>query len=264
MATTVGIDLAADAKKTALAEVKWSEGKATVTRLDLGVDDGALLEEIRNSDGRVGIDCPFGWPSDFKDLVAGHPRSPVDTAALRWRGKYTHRATDHWVREEFGVQPLSVSADKLGHVAIRLSSLIARLEPAEDFPLDGSGRIAEVYPAAALSVWDMAHRRYKKPIGESVRATSLSQMEDAGIDLGEFRELAGRSDDAFDAVVCAVVARAVGTDLIDPPSKDYEPFAKTEGWIHVPRRGTTVHDIVNLRYHTVGQATAEQPVTEID
>jgi hypothetical protein len=44
------------------------------------------------------------------------------------------------------------------------------------------------------------------------------------------------SDDALDAVVCAVIARVVGADIAPPIPAEHLEVARLEGWIHLPPR----------------------------
>jgi Protein of unknown function (DUF429) len=62
----------------------------------------------------------------------------------------TMRRTDVFVHEQLRLTPLSVSADRIAHVAFRCAVLLAKLDAA-DAPVDrsGSGPVAEVYPAAS-------------------------------------------------------------------------------------------------------------------
>jgi hypothetical protein len=46
--------------------------------------------------------------------------------------------------------------------------------------------------------------------------------------------LTGCDDDALDAFICALVARAAALDLAGHPTDDDLPAARREGWIHLP------------------------------
>jgi Protein of unknown function (DUF429) len=72
---TLGIDLAAQAKQTAVCLLSWGKGQAAIERLALGVDDAAILELIRSEEpAKVAIDAPFGWPAPFvAAVVSTHP-----------------------------------------------------------------------------------------------------------------------------------------------------------------------------------------------
>ena len=51
-------------------------------------------------------------------------------------------------------------------------------------------------------------------------------------------ELCLASDDAFDALVAALVARAVAAGLVEPIPGEERAAARKEGWIAVPREGS--------------------------
>jgi len=234
---TAGIDLAAEAARTAVAVVEWGAESAVVVDLLLGADDDAVLGAVAAAD-LAGIDCPLGWPDAFVDLVVAHRDGtllPPPSSARAWRRPLALRATDVDVHARTGLTPLSVSADRIAHAAMRLAAILASAET-RDIPCerDGSGRIVEVYPAAALKLWGQVFRGYKGRDGATVRSELVDSLMRAAtwLDLGPFEELCRASDDALDAVLCALVARsaAVGrtrgaTDIA---------VARREGWIHLP------------------------------
>jgi len=91
---TAGIDLAAQPAKTGAVLVDWSSEPPTVVRAWRKVTDEqifALCEEVTRQRGRVGIDCPLGWPRPFVDFVGAHaanrplPTTELDTQSLRLR-----------------------------------------------------------------------------------------------------------------------------------------------------------------------------------
>ena len=64
------------------------------------------------------------------------------------------RRTDTVVHDKLRLMPLSVSADRIAHVALRCAVLLAKLDAAGR-PVDrsGGGTVVEVYPAASLLGW---------------------------------------------------------------------------------------------------------------
>lgn len=84
-----------------------------------------------------------------------------------WRREYVLRETDRHVHAITGLRPLSVAADCIGHVAIRLAALISELDPGVDSSLDGSS-----------AMW---------------------------LDLGAHATVVRTSDHALDAVLCALL-----------------------------------------------------------
>jgi predicted nuclease with RNAse H fold len=104
---TLGIDLAAQAKETAMCLLTWSEGRATIETLAVGVDDTAIVELVHAEDpAKVAIDAPFGWPAPFVAAVSQHASGGAwDAPAFQ---PLRLRTTDLNVIAETGGQPLSV------------------------------------------------------------------------------------------------------------------------------------------------------------
>src|SRR5215831_17281551 len=98
-------------ERTALASVEWAGSRAVIRDLI----------------------CPAG-----------------DGAGTGWRRELTMRRTDVFVRDKLRLVPLSVSADRIAHVALRCAVLLAKLD-ASGRPVDrtGAGAVVEVYPAAS-------------------------------------------------------------------------------------------------------------------
>jgi hypothetical protein len=101
---------------------------------------------------------------------------------------------------------------------------------------DGTGLIAEVYPAASLLGWGLAHRGYKRPPNREALGRLVDGLMTAApwLDLGPHEAVCRRSDDAFDAVVAALTARAVALGLTTVPAPGQAEAARTEGWIALP------------------------------
>ena len=253
----VGIDLATEAKRTGvvIVEIEGSTAVAALPGEGFVADDRGLVEVIDRSTA-VGLDSPLGWPDDFVSAVTAHRQS------ARWptfehrstdkiRESLRHRKTDLFVRSlDLGSTPLSVSSDLIGVVAMRgawLQSAWAqkwgRLEPR-----DGSGRLVETYPAAALRAWGLLARRgvrYKGGgVGElregqrSERARIMREIEEqthSWLRVPEaLRIEAEASDHTLDAFICALVALAARAKVTHPMPEESREVALREGWIHVP------------------------------
>ena len=237
---TVGVDLAAEPARTAVAAIRWSPDVATVTQLTVGADDPAILAAIDGAD-KAGIDCPLGWPAPFVDFVVAHQANrfaaPEDVAGPEWRRQLAYRQTDLAVRDAVKLWPLSVSTDRIGITAMRCADLLARLAR-NGQPVDrsGAGVVVEVYPAASLSTWDLPHRRYKG----TPNLDQLDALADAlasaapWLTFGRYDADCRRSDHAFDAVVAALTARAAALGQTTGPPEHQAPAAATEGWIALP------------------------------
>jgi predicted nuclease with RNAse H fold len=244
---TVGIDLAAEPRGTAVGVVDWADG-ANVVAVTLGCDDAAVVAACADADF-VGVDCPLGWPVPFvqfvRDHTAGLPPA-VDPTEPRWRQPLVLRETDRacidYTHAALGraVRPLSVSADLLGHVAMRCAVLQHRLRVA-GIPVDRTGvtgRVAEVYPAATLALWGVAARSYKGPERRAELAAVMAALCRVTPWLSWSVAAAAScaaSDHALDAVVAALAARAVALSRATRPSTPAElDRAPAEGWIALP------------------------------
>jgi predicted nuclease with RNAse H fold len=240
---TVGIDLASQPKNTAAAVVRWEPGRAVVESVRIRQDDADLVTLAAGAQ-MVGIDSPLGWPDRFIDFVAAQRdgRSVLDLVAAK--RSLTLRATDHYVMEHFRLRPLSVSADLIGHVAIRAAGLLEQLRIA-GIAVDRSGvsgQVAETYPAGAVRQWMPKFARYKGSDGAAVRAAMLKVIV-RQVHLS-FASRADRAqcidvDHAFDALLCALVGRALLVKKTAPPPDQLLAPARREGWIVVPTGALT-------------------------
>jgi predicted nuclease with RNAse H fold len=247
---TVGIDLAAQPAKTGVATVEWESGRARVTQLDIGATDQMVLDAIASA-AKTGIDCPLGWPRDFIAFITQHQNghvtlSPGDGGA--WRRRLSYRVTDLHVRTLLpGVTGLSVSTDRIGVTAMRSAALLAQLAGA-GAPVDraGSGAVVEVYPAATLLRWGFRSKGYKGTANAEARGRLIDEllMQAPWLDLRDVEGLCRSSDDALDAVIAALAARAAAMGLTEPIPAELQGAAEVEGWMAIPQRGTTLADLV--------------------
>jgi predicted nuclease with RNAse H fold len=241
---TLGVDLAAADERTAIALLDWSDRGAEVRALQRGVSDGELVEAIRAAD-KAGVDCPLGWPATFVAFLVAQQAGqlsppPAEVDGASWRRGLAYRVTDQVVRAEAGLNPLSVSADRIAHAAFRCAALLARLADGGE-PVDraGGGVVVEVYPAAALRRWGLTHRGYKTPGRGVSHGFLLDELTAAApwLDLGPFEPLCRTSHDAFDAVIAGLAARAAALGHVLPPDASQQEAARTEGWIALPTCG---------------------------
>jgi hypothetical protein len=231
---TIGVDLAAGHANTAACVITWSHSQAVVDEPIRPLDDAhlhGLLNDLRPGD-RAGVDCPFGWPADFVAALVAHasgqrwPGRGEDSAEYRARMRL--RLTDRRVAEVTRRTPLSVSFDKLGATAARWAHLADALTASgKSVDRTGAGLVAEVYPAAARLRWNLSPYR---SVAELHRALPPLQFADpSGAAAYE------RNEHAFDALVAALVARAVALNLTELPRPGELSTAAVEGWIHLPR-----------------------------
>jgi predicted nuclease with RNAse H fold len=239
---TLGIDLAAQPRGTAAALIVWDPAGPKLELLRVGLDDDALVELIGDSE-KVGIDAPLGWPDEFVEAISAHherrdwPGRGQDPDAYRFRLSF--RETDRQLMETGARRPLSVSTDLIGVVAMRAANLLNRLAGLGR-PVDraGSGVVAEVYPAPALAAWGINAAGYKAKAAANRLPTLLDALEEplGGLQLDpEQRRLAITDHNCFDAIVCALIARAAALGLTHPPAPgEQADRAVREGWIQMP------------------------------
>ena len=143
-----GIDLAAEAKSTGAVMVEPVDNhRWRAAELDGTLSDDRLVLAAQRADV-IGVDSPLGWPAAFVSAVTAHHALQPWPGPTK-RATLTHRETDRAVRALAVGTPLSVSADKLGSVAMRCALLQRRwadegwTRPALR---DGSGPLVETYP----------------------------------------------------------------------------------------------------------------------
>lgn len=236
------MDLAAATKKTAAAIIEWTDGTARLVHLSLDVSDDTIVD-LFGSTAITGIDCPVGWPEALLPFIAGHlsfeAKPVLEHDGIEGRRLLAYRDTDRFVTRETGLIPLSVSADRLAHPAMRCAVIQAKIARQHGVQArDGSGRLAEVYPAASLKLWGMSPRGYKGKgtVEASLRASILERLTRTApwFDLGGHQRDLAASDDMFDAVIAALTARAVKMGTTLRPDNEHAVRATTEGWIHLP------------------------------
>lgn len=234
----VGVDLAADAKRTGIALLREGE-RLVVESARVGVDDDELIEVVRHAD-KAGIDVPLGWPEPFIDLMRTHAEgtqpAPASTGG-EWRRGLAMRTTDLAVHRRTGLTPLSVSTDRIAHPAFRWAGIEARLrDMGVAVERDGSGIVCEVYPAATLRCWSLPHRGYKGPKNARLRSALVTALVERlpWLDWNGHQEVCAADDNVLDAVLAALTAREVAHGRCDGPPSDVREIVRGEGWIWLP------------------------------
>lgn len=241
---TAGVDLAAEPKGTALAVVEWSASSAHVLHLEVGVSDEPIVR-IAGEVDKLGIDCALGWPQEFVNFMV-QQSDPSQTehsfdGGMAWRRRLAYRETDRHVRDVTGRWPLSVSTDRLGLTAMRCAGLLSRLSLAGvDIDRSGTGLVTEVYPGASLRLWGFDTAGYRT--STDTRATLLTTLKSAApwLQTSAVEDLMVSSSDAFDAVIAALVTRAVAVGRYHAPTQKQQELAQQEGWIALPQ-GSFAH-----------------------
>jgi predicted nuclease with RNAse H fold len=237
---TVGVDLSVQPRKTGVAWIDWSPSGARVRDLVVGATDDLITRAVMEAD-KAGIDCPLGWPEKFVEFISAHHTGnvivPEEVAGPAWQSTLAYRVTDKAVHDTTHLTPLSVAADRIAYTAMRCARLLAQLA-SKGQPVDrcGTGVVVEVYPAASLHHWRLPHRGYKgpgnaKPLGQVVDALLVAAP---WLTLGPSEDKCRRSDDALDAVIAALTARAATKGLVTTPNATQAATSSTEGWIAVP------------------------------
>jgi hypothetical protein len=134
----------------------------------------------------------------------------------------------------------------IGVVAMRCAWLLSLYEKRHgQAPRDGSGRLVEVYPAAALKVWGQEPTGYKGKKGAGKRAVLVDWLSTATAPWltaaeGVWR-LCSDGDDALDAVLASLVARGAAVRQCSPIPVQLRSAANREGWIALPLPGSLSH-----------------------
>lgn len=236
-----GIDLAAEPKNTGLAILVDDDTRLTVDSVVVGVVDDLIVASIPDVD-YAGIDVPFGWPQDFVAFVqqqATHTLASPETPGPTWRRELALRVTDREIQRTTGLTPLSVSANLIAYPAFRWAGIEARLRAAQvDVSRDGSGAIAEVYPAAALYRWGLPHTGYKGSQRLAIRQQILDGLAQRfpQLDWNGHEALLLANDNALDAVLAGLVSHEIRYGRCEGPPERYRKTTLVEGWIWVPQR----------------------------
>ena len=134
---------------------------------------------------------------------------------------------------------LSISSDRIAVPAFRAAGLLATISP----PIDrtGAGRICEVYPAGALQRWGFHPRGYKGTRNRPARlklVDGLLRRTETWLKVGEYRDLCVDNDNALDALVACLVARAKACGFVEEIPVESRARASREGWIALPTAGS--------------------------
>jgi predicted nuclease with RNAse H fold len=226
--TTLGIDMSSQPKGTAGCAITWEADRAVVIEPQLGCDDERLCEMIAKSDA-VGIDAPFGWPTEFSLTVSVWNFNYWNPEL---REELCFRKTDRFVYETVGRWPLSVSADRIALPAMRTFALLVRHGVTDR---SGNEKFYEVYPAGSLSRWSLTNRGYKKNTDdhEQARMSILDRLCKAMPWL-VVPEACAATGDGLDALIASLTARAAMQGRTLRPTPEQAPYARREGWIHLP------------------------------
>lgn len=238
--TIIGIDCAVNEKNIGIAVGNYSDGSCSVLHL-LNQEKARPIPEFacdwieRSKQTLFALDAPLGWPSDLGKALAEHVAGVgIDIPSdLMFR-----RATDRFVRRQFGKQPLDVGADRIARTARAALNLLdkTRQETGLEIPLVWTPRYTEkaaaveVYPAGSLISHGLPASGYKKKDQIAVRQHILNGLK-RSIQLDIDLTLAEANPDILDAIVCVLAGSDFLAGYALPPADLDE--AKKEGWIWI-------------------------------
>ncbi len=125
----LGIDAAVDPRNTGYAIATSHAGKWRIDALATGTRTTDLADRITaqldpERPILLAIDAPLGWPEPMATALETHRAG--EALSLDPTTDFA-RETDRFVREEAGLRPLDVGADRIARTAAAALALIARL-----------------------------------------------------------------------------------------------------------------------------------------
>ena len=237
---TWGVDLSTTPANTAAVAIEWSPGSARVTRMVTPLAAPELVDLIRaHPTDHWGIDVPFGWPGQFAQFVAAHQQGPTRPtyAEGSWASPLRLRRTDRELmagEPARRVNPLSVAHDRLGAVAVLwafVENALANSDPPMVIDRSGvTGSVFETYPAGIRVQWGLPKRGSHDELGVLAARLDAVEIDHTGL------SAKGASEHAWDALLCALAARAHALGDRPKLSASQRTTAEAEGWIHLPQR----------------------------
>ena len=274
---TLGIDLASD---TGICEIEWGSKSAIITRLEvqsIKTKNGwdivkQAVVEAHEKGWWVGIDAPFGFPEAFGQSVEALRDPTGKTSGSPHASDRVQRETEKITKDASGKQPSSTVTNRItGHV-INCDDLryevIGRARNLDDGRLGCTTGIVEVYPAAALKIWEAPVGNYKanqvdlcglvKWLFKSAPWLQLSSHIGV-LELLRMLMILASKDDVFDALICALIARLAS--LRGGPTCPYHhtftpaqmDLFRSEGWIHLPPLAPTLCYLDPANIPNIGQ-----------
>lgn len=227
----VGVDLAAQPENSSLCVLDWA-ARPQVIDVIRPADDDLIVAHAATAVA-VGLDCPLGWPDHFVETVRRHHEGLPTLELTTTSRELRLRTTDRWLRTNHVPRdPLSVSTDRLGVVALRGIRILERIAGAGADRSGGAG-VYETYPGGSLGKWGLPATRYKGAAAIDTRREIVDRLG-AHVDLADIGDRLVANDDDLDAVITAVVAGLAHRGLTSAPPPEHEAVARVEGWIHVP------------------------------
>jgi len=189
-----------------------------------------------------GIDAPLQFPQLFKEIITQNPINIFNSVETKQKeNPIAWRATDLFIKKEFGKTPLSASFSFLTSNATVAISLLGELKSKHPnfsvlpFDEDGSISAIEVYPGLLKST---ALRKHSVFNNYQLLFERKAFAEIDGFQY-YFQEAKEKTDVA-DAVICAIYGLGFRglTDSVPRLKREIPknilPIAKDEGWIYYP------------------------------
>lgn len=241
--TIIGIDCAVDERNVGVAIGDYADGICSVVRLLDHDKSGSVCtfvtDHVRRSQRTLlALDAPLGWPSELGEALVRH----VARAGIGIRSELLfRRATDRFVKERFGKQPLDVGADRIARTALAALGLLEEIRHATglEIPIawtpaySGKAAAIEVYPAGSLISHGLPSSGYKKPEQVAIRQQILRGLEDV-VRLDTDLASAKANPDTLDAIVCVLAGRDFLAGKALSPNNAVGG-AKKEGWIWIKK-----------------------------
>lgn len=240
MVLLIGLDAASDFTRFGYAVGHYELGHVRIQQaglVDTPSDRNALVSIVASelraaSKALIAIDAPLGWPATLTAELRNHQAGEAFTSD---KNSMFRRATDSYIKDLIGKNPLEVGADKIARAAHSALAALKclRAESGMAIPLAWDKNISgvtaiEVYPAGTLKARGLQDSRYKKPEQLDVRLNIANRLANEVEGLSTY---ADGSDDVFDACLCLVAAKDFLDGLACSPSDLL--LAQREGWIWV-------------------------------
>lgn len=229
----LGIDFATDRTETAVAALALPDrGRKRLLGVWRPCDHLVLANLLsRRRFAVAAVDVPFGWPTNFIEMVSSHqsgPHSggtePGSEQAHEWRvTEVALRHTDRFIKSHYDHRPISVGFDRLGATAAAWSLIEPYLfNEASQRAGCGEGelgRLVETYPTAQMLAWQewIAFSEEVRSSSKRTPQAIVELMDVFALDVdAQHEELLLADTEAGghvrDSFVCALIAAVLARD----------------------------------------------------
>lgn len=234
----IGVDCATDPANVGLARGWYTAAHTEIEQITTGMRNTPVAATIAGwlrEDGPtlLALDSPLGWPEPIgRELALHRAGGPLGTPI----DAMFRRATDRFIRERLGKQPMEVAADRIARTAHAALGLLESLRTITGRPITlawgaadlaghpGAIRAIEVYPAATLRAHGYRKGEHPRQTDEQTILALLAERLSLpqGADQIQSRH-------AIDAAACVLA----GADFLSgaAPGPSDLSLAMIEGWI---------------------------------